>query len=428
MMNIVCGKEIIEITKVLSIDLKKADASELQQVAEQNLGKYDVVAYFDKSLELLHKMEYDSDGVGNLRKEYDKLEAEYNLHENKMHEFKLRNQGKDVLIICMQDDRKIFLEGYCNFDIYTKKQEIEKALELYQEKRNAKIKSEKATLTAKINSDFYEQNLLSTYSLSNSEKLKAYSDIRDFCCKYIPALSERGFRIETLHNDYSYYISEEAYTAFKENWNRLNRSHSVLSRGVSGEEKVYEVLRLFDDRIRILKDYVWGYEHDFIVITPYGIFTIEVKNLHGDYVLTETGILKCLSSDKIKPKDVALQSKKHLETLRRNLKDYPSFSANVPLQEVICSAEPNFTIKNNYHYIPICYYNTIDKILLPNGGNVVLSNEAIDEIYKYLLDNKHEAYKYDVFLPRGEINSRSGFISSFAEVASGYIVAQNIKE
>lgn len=299
-----------------------------------------------------------------------------------------------------------------------------KATELAQEKIRAQIKVDKATLAATITSDFYEQNLLSVSSLSNKEKLKAYLDIRDFCCKYVPVLSERGFRVESIHDNYPDYVSEEVCTAFKENWIRINRSYNVLRRGTSGEEKVYEVLRLFDDRIRILRDYVWGHEHDFIVITPYGISTIEVKNLRGNYVLTETGVLKCLSSKKVKPKDIALQSKKHLETLWRNLSGCPAFSTNVPLQEIICSAEPNFTIKDNYHYIPVCYYNTIDKALLPDGGNAILDVKAMDTIEKYFLENKQEAFKFDVFLPRGEIDSRDEFIKNFADVASGLIVVK----
>lgn len=363
--------------------------------------------------------EYE-DTYGKIRKEKTNNEARMKKRE----EFLKKYADKSVLILSVDGERRKYLEDYCGFDIFAKKQEIEKELELYQGKRNARIKSEKATLIAKITSEFYEQNLLSATSLSNSEKLKAYSDIRDFCCKYIPVLAERGFRVESLHSDYSDYVSEEVCTAFKENWIRLSRSHSVLSRGASGEEKVYEVLRLFDDRIRILRDYVWGHEHDFIVITPYGISTIEVKNLRGDYVLTETGVLKCISSDKVKPKDVALQSKKHLETLRRNLNGCAAFSSNVPLQEIICSAESNFTIRDDYHYIPVCYYNTVDKALFPENTKPILNEKAMDAIEKYLLENRREAFKFDVFLPRGEIDSRADFIKCFADVASGYMTAQ----
>lgn len=363
--------------------------------------------------------EYE-DTYGKIRKE----KADDQARLKKREDFLKKYAKKSVLIISYNGEQIKYLEDYCGFDIFSKKQEIDKELELYLKERNAKINSDKVTYIATITSDFYEQSLLASSSLSNSDKLIAYSALRDFCCKYIPSLGERGFRVESLYDDYPDFILEDACSAFKENWIRISRSYSVLSRGANGEKKVYEVLRLFDDRIRILRDYVWGHEHDFIVITPYGISTIEVKNLRGDYVLTETGVLKCLSSTKVKPKDVALQSKKHLETLRRNLSGCSAFSANVPLQEIICSAEANFTIKDEYNYIPVCYYNTVDKFLFPKDGKAILNAKAMDAIEKYLLENKQEAFKFDVFLPLGEIDSRADFIKSFADVASGFMTAQ----
>lgn len=287
------------------------------------------------------------------------------------------------------------------------------------------VKMKKAKHSVEITTDFHDSGLLRKTALSNNEKLKEYSALRNFCKKYIPALADRTFQIESLYEKYPDYFSERSFTAFRNNWTRISRSYNVLKRGVIGEEKVAEVLRLFDDRARILRDFTWGHEHDFIIITPYGISTIEVKNLYGQYVLTETGILRCTSSSKVKPKDVALQSKKHLETLRRNLKNCPAFSADVPLQEIICSAEPNFTIQDDYHYIPVCYYNTVDKVLFPESGQIVLSDEEMDEIQKYLLDNQHDSFRFDVFLPRGEIDSREAFIESFVDIAGGLLAIQD---
>lgn len=358
--------------------------------------------------------------LAKYKSDTEKVEQRYAVRK----EFLEKYRDKKILRIELRGtEDKIYLEDYCGFDIFSKKLEIEEGFALRKAQRIAQINEKKTSPIAVITADFYERNLLSTSSLTNSEKLAEYSAVQEFCSKYIPALTERGFKIESIYEDYPDYISEDAIYAFKENWVRLSRSFSALSRGASGEEKVYEVLSLFDDRIRILREYVWDHEHDFIIISPYGISTIEVKNLHGDYLLTETGILKCLSSEKVKPKDVALQSKKHLETLRRNLSGCPAFSPNVPLQEIICSAEANFTIKDEYHYIPVCYYNTVDKILLPEGGKEILSTKAMDEIQRYLLENKRETFKFDVFLPRGEIDSREAFIKNFAEVASGYLVA-----
>ena len=380
--------------------------------------------------------------------EEDKKQQEQKTRHCKYEEFMGSYHNKKLLTIKTQTGSYQYLESLCEFDVFAKKQEIENRLSEYKEKKRqekeaqkkadaearelhyqvylADIKFKKADYIVEIKTDFHETGLLCQPALSNSEKLDEFSALQKFCKKYIPSLGERGFRIESLHKKYPDHISEENCNAFRDNWIRISRTYSILSRGANGEEKVNDVLRLYDDRIRILRSYTLEKnEHDFIVISPYGISTIEVKNLYGDYVLTETGMLKCLSSNKVTPKDVAFQSKRHLETLRRKLNACSAFSLNVPLQEIICSAEPNFTIKNDYHYIPVCYYNTVDKVLLPENGKVVLNKKAMDALEKYLLENQREAFKYDVFLPHGEINSRTDFIDSFAEVASGYMVAQN---
>ncbi len=300
--------------------------------------------------------------------------------------------------------------------------------ELEEERRKIAIKKavdeKKNSYIELIKNKFDDLDLLRVQSLSNRGKFDEYVAVRKFCFEFFSLLSDHSFRIDEFYDEYSEYISYSSYVTFKENWIRMNRSYSALKRGIDGESKVYEVLRLFDDRILILKEYTWDNEHDFIVITPYGISTIEVKNLFGNYELSETGMLKCLSNQKVKSRDVAFQSKKHLEILRRNLKLCPAFNNNIPLQEIICSAEPNFTIKDNYGFIPICYYNTIDKFLLPNSCDEVLSAEQMREIYEFLLENQQEKFTFDVFLPKGEIDSRESFINAFSELAAVYMAIQ----
>ena len=280
----------------------------------------------------------------------------------------------------------------------------------------------------RIVKDFKDINAFEKSKVTNNEKLEIYEKIRELCIKYITELDDRKYDINNLLKQYSGCFSEESFVVFKDNWSRMIRSYAALKRGLRGEEKVAEVLKLFDDRLIILPNYVWGYEHDFVVVTPYGIFTIEVKTLKGNYILTETGILKQIGENNNISIDVALQSKKHIESLRRNLKGCSILNENIPLQEVICSAEPEFTIKNEYHYVPVCYYNTIDKELLPSNGETVLTKEEMQEIARYLLDHQEETFLYDLFLPQGEIDSEESFIKSFAEVASGITGAKNIQD
>ena len=309
-----------------------------------------------------------------------------------------------------------YADGLCGFNIFEKKQEIEEKIQ----KRRQQVTIEKADLRNQIIEAFNAENLLRHNALSTVDKYQEFSAVRTFCCKYIPQLEDRNFDIDSLASDYPDYLSKEKLAVFKESWIRMCRSLNALKRGIKGEEKVYEVLQLFDDRCRIIKSYTWDCEHDFIVITPYGVSTIEVKTLSGDYLLTETGMLKCLSNDHIESKDVALQSKKHVETLRKHLKNCAAFNESIPLQEIICSAEANFTIKDEYHYIPVCYYNTLDKTLFANKEEV-LSIAAMAEIEKYLLANQQEAFQFDIL----EIDSRESFIEAFADVASGLMLAEN---
>lgn len=303
-----------------------------------------------------------------------------------------------------------------------------KMLELQRKAFLNSINTAKDHFSRQIKSEFIEAGFLQHNTLSNGEKLKEYSALRKFCIKYVPELAEPGFRLETLPEKHPDFISEESCIKFKDNWVRMCHTYNILKKGASGEEKVAEVLRLFDDQIRILKNCtIDHYEHDFIVISHSGIYTIEVKNLYGQYELTETGILKCTTRGNTKSQDVALQSKKHLHTLRRCLTKCNVYSSDIPIREIICSAEPNFTITDNYHFLPVCYYNTLDKILLPNSGKAVLSAEEMEEIEKFLLDNQSEAYKYDVFLPYGEIDSYDLFIENLADILSGLHIAKEMQ-
>jgi len=68
----------------------------------------------------------------------------------------------------------------------------------------------------------------------------------------------------------------------------------------------------------------------------------------------------------------------------------------------------------------------VDKLLLKQDGNIVLNKNSMNMIKDYLLDNQQEPYKYNVFTPRGEIDSRDNFIESFSDVASGYLAVQEV--
>lgn len=425
-------KKIIGLKPKTAKEKKKETVSALADLGLFFMG-ISSIRFSDDSVDISDKTKKELESIYKELHEYysavdnaDKEKREHQARLIKYEEFMDLYEDKKILsvVTTAQPCSYEYLEGLCDFDIYAKKQEIEEKLEEYQCHLRQKIALVKSKYAEQIIAEFDGLQLLSGLSLSNDEKIEEYSAVRDFCLKYLPMLDRRDFYLTSLSEEYPDYISYDACVRFQDNWNNMNRSYNALNRGKAGEEKVNEVLSLFEDRMRILRNFTWGHEHDFIIITPYGISTIEVKMLRGDYILTETGVLKSLSHPQVKSKDVALQSKKHLETLRRNLKGCSAFTANIPLQEIICSAEANFTIKDNYHYIPVCYYNTIDKILLPDDEEI-LSTKEMNEIYEYLVDHRCSPFKFDVFLPRGEIESRETFIETFADIASGIMAFQN---
>lgn len=296
-----------------------------------------------------------------------------------------------------------------------KRRESENRLAERRKEREASIIEKKTEIT----SLFDERGILKREELSNKDKMKHYGELRRLCVEILPELAEKGFRVETVAQECPEIVSLKTCEVFLDNWKRISRAYHSLQSGIEGEEKVKEVLALFDDRIKIISNYRWGCEHDFIVIAPTGIFTIEVKNLYGDYELTETGILKYVSDDgESKSLDIALQSKKHIETLRRNLKECKAFGEEIPLKEIICSANAEFTIKNSYPYLPVCYYNTVDKYIF-DGAKMVLSEKKMNEIYDFLLGHQQPDAEYPIFMPKGEISGREEFVRTFSEIVVG---------
>lgn len=304
-----------------------------------------------------------------------------------------------------------------------------------QARRSAEEARQKARIedcrqnASTVLTQFEQEGLLQDRSLPIQEKLHELKRVRDFCIRYIPDLAEKDFQIKNHPVMQQGYIESAACESFAKDWSKISAAYFSLLRGIQGESKVAEVLRLFDDRLCFLQNYRWGHEHDFIVLAPTGIFTVEVKTLRGNYTLTETGILRDSANPSGRWFDVALQSKKHIETLRRKLSECSSFDATIPLQQIICSAEPTCTIKDEYHFIPVCYYNTLDQILLPAGDSKeVLSRKAMEEILSFLKSHQEEEHSYALLGPDGEVDDRESFIKNFSSVAGAWISAKKWSE
>ena len=102
---------------------------------------------------------------------------------------------------------------------------------------------------------------------------------------------------KTLAEEYG-LAQSDTYCRFEANMHDLSYMIGTYIKGMSGERTARKSLKLlsFDKSIRILyntqlEDVDAQAEYDDIVIAPYGLFVIEVKNWDGDITITPGGLL-----------------------------------------------------------------------------------------------------------------------------------------
>ncbi len=103
---------------------------------------------------------------------------------------------------------------------------------------------------------------------------------------------------EALAKEYGLDESE-TFIRFKKNMNELGYTIGTFIKGMNGERIARRALKLlsFEKNIKILynvelEDEDAQAEYDAIVITPYGLFVVEVKNWGASMVITPNGLLQ----------------------------------------------------------------------------------------------------------------------------------------
>ena len=316
----------------------------------------------------------------------------------------------------------IIAEINCIFMDYHKRQEEaennqrKRQEEAENNQRKIAINEKIKEIAAVVTNQFDESELLQASVLSARDKVKEYGKLREFCIRYMPELKNKQVKVTSGFNlEFQVYVDTAMCQLFDSNWTTLSKAFFTLSRGVQGENNVEEVLSLYDDRIYYICNYTWIYEHDFIVIAPSGIYTIEVKMLSDDYVLSETGMLKPLNYSDKKTMNVVLQSRKHVETLRKGLKECNAFTSDIPINEIICCADGNHIIRNEFPDIAVCYCNNLNKYIFPDDVENKLTPEKMIALKDFLMKNREEKrQEYAVFGDHGDLSDRNEFVQSFA--------------
>ncbi len=267
------------------------------------------------------------------------------------------------------------------------------------EKKIEELKNSKDDFEQELSTEFKECKNVELYSLQDI--LNVYENILNISNKICSNSCPNIKLYNALIDEKSKRKFNKAQKDFRENYFELKKHIGILSSGIQGEKDTLKALELYNDEIEILQslctrigDYI--YEHDFIVINEYGIFSIEVKNNsnHNVYI-SEQGI--CNGKNLIK------QSKQHFHSLRRCLSD--TEYSKVPIHTIIVFTNDKNTVKSEQNTIPICYrYNiddvifdstkykkSLDKTELKNIKNLI-EDKCKDNHLNYTLDFNLESY------------------------------------
>ena len=210
------------------------------------------------------------------------------------------------------------------------------------------------------------------------------------------SITVNGFSLDErtnqeLINKYSLneqYKNDLKKAEFSLSVNKIKISKKSLENGILGEFETYNAIQILDDEIKILRNVLvsandMNEEHDLIVISPKGIFTIEIKYLSIPQIqILQSGLMKYESKYY---GNVVEQSRRHIHSLRRLLKttDY----SQIPISPIIVFSNDRCEIKENLSSVPSCYRNDVESMLFDNQKADVIDREAIGKIYHHLIEN-----------------------------------------
>ncbi len=187
-------------------------------------------------------------------------------------------------------------------------------------------------------------------------------------------------------------LDTEVYKRFEENMRDLSYTIGSFIKGMKGERIARKALKLitYDNNVKILynialEDNDDKAEYDAIVITPYGLFVVEVKNWGTEMHIDESGILRrCDQGIKY---DLASRMSVKESLLRGCLAElFPDI-----YQGVLLFSYDNANVKDEYKKIPLSYGGGIVYCIRDfNSGEEILSIEQIEKIVDRISSNHKE--------------------------------------
>ena len=189
-----------------------------------------------------------------------------------------------------------------------------------------------------------------------------------------------------------------AYEKFFPIYKKIAQKEAILRQGIEGEKNLYNRLKIIGDRIRIIQNarYVidddFSVEHDMIVISTYGIFSIEIKNWGLNSHINEKGYLVNKNGKSV---NVIEQSMRHVHNLERVIQKEMYHNAEV--HPLIVWVNEKSKITNDFKYVTVCNYNDVEfELFNSKKYNQIYSQEDVDAIYRKLQEIKIPEKKYDL--------------------------------
>lgn len=184
----------------------------------------------------------------------------------------------------------------------------------------------------------------------------------------------------------------ETYKRFEKNMNDLGYTIGSFIKGMKGERIVRAALKALccDKNVKILYNIALGdedaqAEYDAIVITPYGITTVEVKNWGIELHIDENGILS--RSDK----DIKYDLAGRMSIKEGLLREYLGELFPERYQSVVQFPNENANVNDEFGKISICCGCGITyKIKEFDDGQETLTKEQIERIADVITSNHKE--------------------------------------
>ncbi len=197
---------------------------------------------------------------------------------------------------------------------------------------------------------------------------------------------------ESLAKEYSLDESD-TYLRFKNNMTKLGYTIGTLIKGMSGERNARRALKclFYDEGVNILyniqlEDKDTQAEYDAIVIAPYGIFVIEVKNWSSPITISSNGILRSKDNN-----NVVYDLPGRMSDKEALLKEYLGGLFPENYYSVLLLPDERSQVEDNYKQIHIsCGGGISYEIQSFSKNKNVMTSEEVEKITKIILANQKE--------------------------------------